>query len=343
MTSFILLAATLVLLAVIFLVYSLRNTQRRTALFLIMVIPAATVGLYFLLGNPAAIDQKSIAANPEQAPLDINTAIAQLEQSLKDNPSNLDGWLLLGRSHMEMGNYEPALAAFKKAREISPDNPDIKSEQAEAMLRASGKREFSPEALALLEEAAKTDPNNQRALFFLGMHYLQQGDGPKAENYLQLLLPKLDPEAAKALQAQIDIAREQQGKPSFKTDVASNQNADSSAPSVNVSIDIAPDLIGKIKPNAVLFVFAKIPDGAGPPVAAKRIAINGFPINISLSDSDSLMPTAKFSSQKKVQIIARLSHNGIANAQTGDIEAEAVLANTQSKDTVLLRLSKVLP
>jgi cytochrome c-type biogenesis protein CcmH len=342
MTSFILLAAILVLIAVLFLIYSLRHAQRRTAVLLIFIIPVATIVLYSYLGNPAAIQQKNTVAS-EQAPVDINTAISQLEHELKNNPSNLEGWLLLARSHMEMGNYEPALTAFKKAREISPNNPDIKSEQAEAMLRASGTREFSTEALNLLEEATKADPNNQRALFFLGMHYLQQGDGAKAESYLQKLLPKLDPEAAKTLQTQINIAREQQGKPPLNTEVTPTEAVSDDMTSIDVTIDISPNLIGKIKPGDVLFVFAKTQDGAGPPVAAKRVMIDGFPIKISLSDNDSLMPSAKFSSQDKVQIIARVSHNGIANAQSGDIEADAVITETRNKNIVSLSLSRVVP
>jgi cytochrome c-type biogenesis protein CcmH len=340
MTMFILLAAVLVLIALGFLIYTLRKTQRGLSLVLGVTLPLATLGVYTLVGNPNAINISAPSANSEQ-PVDINTAISQLEQELKANPSNIEGWLLLARSHMAMENYEPALAAFKKARELTPDDADIKSEYAEALLRTSNNREFSAEALALLEESAQANPDNQRALFFLGMHYLQQGDGAKAETYLQRLLPKLDSDAAKALMAQIDIARQQQNKAPLST--AESETEIANRPEIKISVEITSELIGAIKPGDVLFVFAKTIDGAGPPVAAKRVAVNGFPIQLSLSDNDSLMPTAKLSSQEKIQLIARISHNGIANVQPGDIEADAVVSTTKNKEIVRLRLSRVIP
>jgi cytochrome c-type biogenesis protein CcmH len=338
-TMFILLAAVLVLIALGFLIYGLRKTQRGLALALIVTVPLATLGVYALVGNPNAINSVAPIASSEQ-PVDINTAISQLEQELKANPSNIEGWLLLARSHMAMENYEPALIAFKKARLLQPDDADIKSEYAEALLRTSDNREFSAEALVLLEESAQANPDNQRALFFLGMHYLQQGEGAKAETYLQRLLPKLDPEAAKALMAQINIARQQQNKAPLADE--SNPTESANRSEINISVEIASDLIGAIKPGDVLFVFAKTVEGTGPPVAAKRIAVNGFPIQLSLSDSDSLMPTAKFSSQEKVQLVARISHNGVANAQPGDIEADAVISSTRNTETIRLRLSRVI-
>jgi cytochrome c-type biogenesis protein CcmH len=339
-TMFILLAALLVLIALGFLIYALRKTQRGFAMVLIVTVPLATLGVYTLVGNPGAINAVVPPASSEQ-PVDINTAIVQLEQELKTNPSNLEGWLLLARSHMAMENYQPALTAFKKARELQPNDADIKSEYAEALLRTSNTREFSAEALVLLEESAQANPDNQRALFFLGMHYLQQGEGAKAETYLQRLLPKLDPEAAKALMAQINIARQQQNKAPLSDE--SNQTELANPSEINISVEIASELIGAIKPGDVLFVFAKTVDGTGPPVAAKRITVNGFPIQLSLSDNDSLMPTAKFSTQEKVQLLARVSHNGVANAQSGDIEADAVISNTENNETIRLRLSRVIP
>jgi cytochrome c-type biogenesis protein CcmH len=337
---FILLAALLVVIALGFLIYSLRKTQRGLSVVLVMTLPLATLGLYMLVGNPNAINSVTPLTSSEQ-PVDINTAISQLEQELKTNPSNSEGWLLLARSHMAMENYAPAVIAFKKARQLKPDDANIKSEYAEALLRTSETREFSAEALALLEESVQSNPDNQRALFFLGMHYLQQGDGAKAETYLQRLLPKLEPEAAKALMEQINTARQLQNKaPLAATESATEISASSG---IKISVDIASELMSSIKHDDILYVFAKTVDGTGPPVAVKRIAVNGFPIQLSLSDNDSLMPTAKFSSQEKVQLLARISRNGNANAQPGDIEAVAVISNTKNDETIRLRLSRVIP
>jgi len=76
-------------------------------------------------------------------------------------------------------------------------------------------------------------------------------------------------------------------------------------------------------------------------VAAKRIEVGSFPVTLELSDADSLMPTANLSSQEKVSLSARISMQGIANAQAGDIEAEAVVTDTSNKNPVEIKLSRV--
>jgi len=69
--------------------------------------------------------------------------------------------------------------------------------------------------------------------------------------------------------------------------------------------------------------------------------VDTFPIELELSDADSLMPTAKLSSQKKVSLSARISIQGIANAQVGDIEADALVVDASSENPVEILLSRV--
>lgn len=336
MITFIFIAAFLVLIALAFAVYPLLKTQRNLAIAIIIGIPLLTLGLYRHVGNPEVLDS---AQNAEyQSAPDINTAIAGLQEELKNNPGNLEGWVLLARTQMTLANFREADQAFAKAIALEPGNPDLKTERAEALMRSSDTRSFPDEAVALLKQALTENPEHERAMFFMGMHYLQLGDFPQAEIHLNKLLPKLDPEAAAALLEQINIARSGQNKPPLETTVtqaAINQAA------VKIVVSIDKSLASSIRPGAVLFVFAKSVNGGGPPVAAKRIEVNAFPIQLELSDSDSLMPTANLSSQDKVSVSARISMQGIANAQTGDIEADAVIVETMAGNPVEIKLSRV--
>ena len=269
---------------------------------------------------------------------DINTALAGLQQELKTNPNNLEGWVLLARTQMTLQNFKDADLAFAKAIALEPNNPDLKTERAEAMMRSSDARGFPDESVALLKQALAENPEHERAMFFMGMHYLQQGDLSQAEIYLNKLMPKLEPEAAAALVEQINIARAQQNIPPLETN---STDTVAKKASVKLIVSIDKSLASSIKSGAVLFVFAKSVNGAGPPVAAKRIEVNSFPIELELSDADSLMPTSNLSSQQKVAVSARISLQGIANAQKGDIEADAVIVDTQNTGLVEIKLSRV--
>ena len=342
MTLFIFFAVILILVALVFATYPLFKTQRKLAVAVIIGLPLLTFALYKYVGNSEALDAVQIAkvngVQDKTNTTDINTAIANLQAQLQSKPDNLEGWVLLARTQMAIGNYEAANQAFAKAITLEPENPDLKTERAEAMMRASTTRDFPDEAVALLQQALSQNPEHERAMFFMGMHYLQQGDSAKAEIYLNKLLPKLDAEAAVALREQINIARAQQNGPPLET-TKTETNENKMSIRVQVSLDQA--LESAVKPGAVLFVFAKSVTGGGPPVAAKRIEVNTFPIELELSDSDSLMPTATLSSQDKVSLSARISIQGVANSQTGDIEADAVIVDTTTTNSVDIKLSRV--
>lgn len=332
MSPFYFIAALLVLLALTLAIYPLVKSHRKLSLALLVGLPLLTFSLYRHIGNPQALDPAFIAKN--QATPDINSAIADLEAELKSRPGNLEGWVLLARTQMALGNFEAANQAYAKAIELEPGNPDLKTERAETMMRASNNRAFPDQAVTLLKQAISENPEHQRALFFLGIHYLQQGDSVQAEVYLNKLLPLLDAKAANALREQINIARAQQNKPPLE------MAAEETGPAIKVLVTIDKTLARSLKPGAVLYVFAKTVDGNGPPVAAKRIEANKLPVQIELSDADSLMPTAKLSSQDKVSLSARISMQGDATARTGDIEADPVIADTKSPGPIEIKLSR---
>ena len=124
------------------------------------------------------------------------------------------------------------------------------------------------------------------------------------------------------------------------------------APSGNMKTDAAafadalapycsdPALRAATPPGAVLFVFAKRVDGAGPPVAAKRLPVSAFPIQLELSDADSIMPTATLSRQSAFTLSARISASGSAEAGAGDWQSETRTVQSDKLAPVTLVLRK---
>ena len=272
--------------------------------------------------------------------------MVQLEKRLADQPENFEGTALLARSYMALGRFADAKAAYARALSLKPGETDLSVEYAEAMLRSAPDRVFPPLAVDILEKAVVANPQNQRALFFLGLQRMQTDRFAEASAIWEKLLPMLEPAAAQELLVQINQAREKAGLPAMAAPAAASvavaPGADA-GPGLALEIRIDPALAKAAPPGAVLFVFARAPDGKGPPFAAKRIEGAQFPLRLSLSDADSPMPAAKLSSQAKVLVMARLSLSGDARPGPGDIESTAVLVATDNPQTTALQLDQRLP
>ena len=47
------------------------------------------------------------------------------QEFVSDNPTYLDGWVMLTKVNLELGNLEEAKVAFEKARTINPNSDEI--------------------------------------------------------------------------------------------------------------------------------------------------------------------------------------------------------------------------
>jgi cytochrome c-type biogenesis protein CcmH len=138
------------------------------ALPLLLLIPVSTLFLYQIVGTPEGID---VTGAPHSAPADLrmDDAVAQLRARLEQQPKDLDGWLLLSRSYKAMQQYEQALGALQRARELAPDNPVVTVELAEAMIFTSGSPKISGEVRAMIQGAVQRQPDLQKGLWLLGI------------------------------------------------------------------------------------------------------------------------------------------------------------------------------
>lgn len=328
-----LLIASLGLLAVVLAIVlrPIWKTARAGSLAVALVLVVGTAGLYALYGEPDALDPALV-----KTPTTLDEAIVQLERRLADEPGSVEGWVLLGRSRAAQERWAEAVQAFSRAQALLPDEPDLMVELADARLRAAGDGRYPPEAVALLERAVQIQPAHQRGLFYLGAHQLQSGNPAGAAAVWERLLPLVEASTAAALRPQIDQARALAG-----LEPLAPEESAAPGPSLRVVVQLDPAVADQLAPGDTLYVFARTLEG-GLPVAVKRLPAAGFPLEVTLSDADGLMPAQKLSQQARVRLLARVSKSGDAGAAPGDLEAGAIELDVTDGATATLVVAKVV-
>ncbi|TXI45600.1 MAG: cytochrome C biogenesis protein [Lysobacter sp.] len=299
---------------------------------------AASLGLYRLVGAPAALDPNAL-----RAPETMAEAVAVLERKMAEAPDR-EGVMLLADAYGKLGKDIEARDAWERALSMaSADAPAQPSElvaAAEARMRAGGERRFDERAVGYLQDALKRDPQHQRARFFMGLALRQQGKAADAAAMWEPLLTQLDAANAKTLREEVAAARDEAGLPPLAPPLPPPSPDAASSAGVRVAVSLDPDFAARVRlrGDATVFVIARAPDGPPMPVAVEKHSVSALPLQVVLDDGDSPMPTAKLSALREVELIARLSDSGNAMRQDGDLESKPVRVALPAKDRVELVL-----
>lgn len=339
---------------------------RGLALVLALLVPVLALAVYFAIGRPDALDFRTPAMADAQAmPMDMAQAVASLEQRLREEPDNLEGWLLLARSYRAMERFDDMLRATSSAMALAPEQPHVMVEHAEAVALAGPTRRLDGPARDLLDQALAIDPQQHKALWLVGIAELQQENHLEAIVYWQRLRALLAPDdpVIASLDRQIAAARTGAGLPADPVADDSGNDArvdagiaaatgtpggqDSAAdagdgPLVRLQIDLEPALAGRVRPGDTLFVFARAPDG-GPPLAIRRISNPQFPVTVSLGPEHRMIDGVQLRHGEPVNLGARISHSGQAQPESGDLEAAPLALTPSGQDSAQLRIDRVLP
>ncbi|WP_417473417.1 tetratricopeptide repeat protein [Luteimonas mephitis] len=320
MAVFVAIAVLLAVVVFAAVLWPLWRESRGVAFGAVLVLSVAALGIYTLVGTPAAIDAPAAAATPRS----MEEAVVQLEAELERHPERADGWQLLARSYEMLDRRPEARDAYARALKLTPDDPDLLVQAAQARLFADPGKKIDAEAVAMLQRALELQPQQQRAQWFLGVWQRQEGRPAEAAQTWEPLLAQVDAATARTLRVQIDAARRDAGQPPLPADEAPAAVAGANALAVKVSLD--PDFAARVRlrGDASVFVIARVPDGPPMPVAAEKHSLQDLPLTVTLDDADSPMPTQKLSSLKEVEVFARLSSSGEATRQDGDIDSKPV-------------------
>jgi cytochrome c-type biogenesis protein CcmH len=299
--------------------WPLRQAGRTGFIAACLVIGIAGAALYQIAGTPPTgcgpHTQDPGRATPCVAetqpeattPTDLQQGIEDLQKALAQDPQRADGWALLGRSQQALGQLTEATDAYERAIALAPDEAPLLVEAAQARAQAHPARQFDDTALNWLR------PRGQNAA---------------AAATWEALRPRLEAGAAAALREQIAIAR---GQPA-----AAPAQTDAPAGGLRVTVSVDPTLAQSLPADATVFVIARQAGGPPMPVAVEKHALADLPLQVTLDDGDSPMPTAKLSSLDEVEVFARVSVSGQASRQDGDIDSPVVRVRVPHSEVVKL-------
>jgi cytochrome c-type biogenesis protein CcmH len=313
MTGFVIGAALLALLAVLFVVLPLLRSGSGAAAptppaaTAAMVVTFGLIGvsaiIYSLLGSPAGVRASTVA------PSDAKANIASLARHLEQQPDDLSSWVALGAAYATTGEYGLALHSYQQANQLAHGtDANVLADIAEAMLLQDNGAQSVQQASQLLQRALRIDPQSAKALFYSALIAYRVGDLQVARDDFAALL-KLTPAPPEklrvALQHQID-----------QIDAQLHPQIDP-ATAIHVRVRLASALAPKVPPNASLFVFVRSPDG-GPPLAVKRSPMK-LPQDVDLSAADAMIASRSVQPGQKVTVVARISASGNPLPQSGDL------------------------
>ena len=323
------------------------SRQPRLAALIALALIVPTFGLYWLAGLPEA-------ASPEvramREPASLEELIERVRTRLRDSPTDIEGWQMLGRAELARGNPQPAREAFDKALVLAPNNAQIKVDLADAIAQTQG-AVLEGRPIALIREALASEPRNPKGLALAGAYEVRQGNTAAALANWKTLLTVLPPDTDQARQivglvADLEAGRTPQVGPAAAAaptapaaaETGSRQaaasggaaSADPGAGALSGRIKIDAALAGKLRPDDTLFVVARSLDAqgqpAGPPLAVLRARGADLPLAFTLDDRLAMGPMAKLSSVApgtQVKVVARISRSGEAATRSGDLQGSS--------------------
>ena len=168
-------------------------------------VPLVALILYLGVGNPGAIDRQ---AELEASAAQVEAMLERLAARLRENPDDVNGWKLLGRSYAVMGRFAEAADAYAKAAVRAPRDAQLLADFADVLAMARGQSlQGEPEKLVL--RALELEPANLKALALAGSAAFERKDYAAAAAYWERMLPHVAPDSedARSIRENVSEAR----------------------------------------------------------------------------------------------------------------------------------------
>lgn len=342
-----------------------------------LAIPLAAIYLYLVIGDTRGLLPQSQLANATQLQggngegmppdhAEVKAMVDGLAARLKENPDDMEGWVMLGRSYTIMGRFDEASTVYAKLVQMAPDNPRFLSDYAD-MLAMTSNGSLQGKPAELISKALDIDPNYPKALALAGTLEFEREKFDQAVAYWERLLNAIPAEAKdskfyKSVSDSIAQARSLamgNGSESVPVQLAQNSGVESDVPaqsavaeqqktagddvpSVSGRVTLDASLAEKVTPDDTLFVFARASQGPKMPLAILRLHVSDLPVTFKLDDNMAMTPAMKLSSFPEVVVGARISKTGQAIPVSGDLEGHSAPVRI-GEENISITIDHVVP
>ncbi|MFT4676835.1 MAG: cytochrome c-type biogenesis protein CcmH [Candidatus Azotimanducaceae bacterium] len=315
--------------------------------------------------NDVALAQSLSSESPHDQDA-MGENVEKLAERLKSQPENHEGWYMLGRSFLNMGRYEEASEAFAHLLKTFTEDHSLFAFYAEALYMADD-RTVTPRVAAAIEKTLDLNPHDITMLEIKALGAYQRGElRPAIGMFQKALAAGAEGERADLINRAIVRIQEDLGDAPMmaeaEADVASTPGATSEATSeampeavkkpivvasqsattgrtLKILVEVADSVA--MPANTSVFVFARAVSGPPMPLAVKRMTRADLPALITLDESMAMMQGMGLANFDTVQVVARISSSGIANAGPEDYQAlSGSIDLTEEIDVVKLNISK---
>ena len=279
---------------------------------------------------------------------DIASLALAIRQRLREEPQDDTGWMYFGRLMLSIGQEVQAIEAIDKAVSLSPSNSANRITLAQALM-TTGDVNNLERAQSILLGLLQDTPQNDNLALMMAVVSAQLGDLDNTRRFYQQVEGKLpsDSDMAQRLSARI---KELEGNSSEMVllqtggTVQKQPSVNDGGNAIETGFDVTVSLSKEAYENApkagFLIVFAQDANSDNKmPAAVVKLPIEDFPISVSLTTDNAMMPQFTLATLSEVVITARLSIDGNVAVSEGEWQGSTeatVVANELSSLSVII-------
>jgi cytochrome c-type biogenesis protein CcmI len=294
---------------------------------------------------------------------DIASLALAIRQRLREEPEDDTGWMYFGRLMLSIGQEVQAIEAIDKAVSLAPSNSANRITLAQALM-TTGDVNNLERAQSILLGLLNDNPANDNLALMMAVVSAQLGDLENTQRFYKQVEGKLpaDSDMAQRLVARI---KELQGNTSEMaalqntaaeiTDTSIAQNASSEAKNASseaqsdsseaqtgfsITVNLSDDAYMKAPKDGFLIVFAQDANSDNKmPAAVVKLPIDDFPVSVTLTTENAMMPQFTLATLSDVMVTARLSKDGNVAVSKGEWQGSvsaSVTANEISSLSVII-------
>ena len=279
---------------------------------------------------------------------DIASLALAIRQRLREEPQDDTGWMYFGRLMLSIGQEVQAIEAIDKAVSLSPSNSANRITLAQALM-TTGDVNNLERAQSILLGLLQDTPQNDNLALMMAVVSAQLGDLDNTRRFYQQVEGKLpsDSDMAQRLSARI---KELEGNSSEMVllqtagTVQKQSSVNNDGNAIETGFDVTVSLSKEADENApkagFLIVFAQDANSDNKmPAAVVKLPIEDFPISVSLTTDNAMMPQFTLATLSEVVITARLSKDGNVAVSEGEWQGSTeatVVANELSSLSVII-------